>query len=588
MSGSSGGSSSGGGSSAPRNRSPEFRDGRRAERFIAENTPSGTPIGDPVEARDSDDDDVLVYSLSGDARELFEIDSANGQLFTLAPLNYEDTAAHAVIVSVHDGKSSRGSVNDDEDDFIEVIIEVRNEEEPGRLILSTMAPFIDLLVTAELSDPDGNLRDVKWVWERSPDGETWASLEGVDGQSYPPSEDDIGRYLRVTTTYSDVHGPHNTVSMATTEVVVANTAPRFANGEQIEFVVLEHTGGASGGSIGEPLTAADRDGDRLTYSLTGEDAGLFVINPSTAQIMLAEDAHLDYELRASYSLRVHVLDGRDIHAVDDDATDDSIDVIITIKNVDEAGELTPSLTNPRIGAPYRVVLSDPDGQIADVEWTWERSPSLETGQQRWLPINSASSALYIPFAIDSGQYLRVSTAYSDGHGPFKSVQVVSAGPVINFVGPIFVGAVFVESTGFVVVSVEENSGVGVVVGAPVTAESGVGGVTYSLSGLDADLFTIDEDTGQIRVAGGSPLDYEAVSAPYSVTIVATDREKNNDSVALKIDLSDFALPGAADLYDINHDERIGRGEALSAIDDYFRGAITREEMLGIIGLYESA
>ena len=46
--------------------------------------------------------------------------------------------------------------------------------------------------------------------------------------------------------------------------------------------------------------------------------------------------------------------------------------------------------------------------------------------------------------------------------------------------------------------------------------------------------------------------------------------------------------GVADLYDINHDERIGRGEALSAIDDYFRGAITREEMLGIIDLYESA
>ena len=55
---------------------------------------------------------------------------------------------------------SRGSVNDDEDDFIEVVIEVRNEEEPGRLTLSTMELFINLVVTAELNDPDGNLRDI--------------------------------------------------------------------------------------------------------------------------------------------------------------------------------------------------------------------------------------------------------------------------------------------------------------------------------------------------------------------------------------------------------------------------------------------
>ena len=72
VSGSSGGSSSGAGGKqrASRNRSPEFREGRRAERIIAENTPAGTPIGDPVEARDSDD------------REMFAVDAATGQLFT--------------------------------------------------------------------------------------------------------------------------------------------------------------------------------------------------------------------------------------------------------------------------------------------------------------------------------------------------------------------------------------------------------------------------------------------------------------------------------------------------------------------------
>ena len=281
---------------------------------------------------------------------------------------------------------------------------------------------------------------------------------------------------------------------------------------------------------------------------------------------------------------MQVLDGRDIHADDDDATDDSIDVIITIKNVDEAGELTPSLTNPRIGAPYRVVLSDSDGQIADVEWTWERSPSRETGQQRWLPINSATSSSYTPLVNDSGQYLRASATYSDGQGPFKNAQIIARGPVLNYAGPLFVGA----ESGSTTVTVDENAIAGSAVGAPVTAESGAGGVTYGLSGSDASLFTVDEMTGQIRVADGANLDYESASTTYTVTLVAIDDAGDQASVQVVIPVLDVSLPGLAAQYDKNHDEQINRDEALIAIDDYYSGAITREDMLGIIGLYESA
>ena len=471
-------------------------------------------------------------------------------------------------------------MSDDEDDFIEVIIDVRNEEEPGVLTLSTIAPFIYLVVTAEFSDPDGNLRDVTWVWERSPDGEEWTTVDDVTSRTFRPGEDDIGSYLRVTTTYSDLHGPRKTVSTATTEVVVANTAPRFATVGPIDFVILEHTDGAPDRSVGEPVVAADRDGDSLTYSLAGEDADLFVIDPSTTQIMLADGVSPDYEERSSYSLRILVLDGRDINANEDDAPDDSIDVAVIVRNVEEAGIMTPSLTNPRVGAPFSVSITDPDGQITNVEWKWERSPSIIPSQQTWAPIAEAGTSSFSPRDIDSGHYLRASATYTDGHGPHKTLQIVSAEPVLDFVGPIFVGA-----AGSVIVTVDENAPVGAVVGAPVTAESGVGGVTYSLSGLDAALFTIDKETGQIRVADGSQLDYESFSSSYSVTIVATDREKSNDSVTLMIELTNVSLPGVADLYDINHDERISRGEALSAIDDYFRGTITKDDAAEVIALH---
>ena len=58
------------------------------EREVAENTPSGTNIGDPVAASDPD---VLTYSLEGDDGASFSIDRATGQLQTKAKLDYEDT-----------------------------------------------------------------------------------------------------------------------------------------------------------------------------------------------------------------------------------------------------------------------------------------------------------------------------------------------------------------------------------------------------------------------------------------------------------------------------------------------------------------
>ena len=63
-------------------------------REVAENTPAGTNIGDPVVASDPD---VLTYSLSStnnndmDA-ESFDINRATGQLTTKADLDYEDNA----------------------------------------------------------------------------------------------------------------------------------------------------------------------------------------------------------------------------------------------------------------------------------------------------------------------------------------------------------------------------------------------------------------------------------------------------------------------------------------------------------------
>ena len=65
-----------------------------------ENLPAGTAVGDPVAAIDTVDD-VLTYSLAGDAAGSFEIDPRTGQITvgSRTVLNHEATPMYSVTVT---------------------------------------------------------------------------------------------------------------------------------------------------------------------------------------------------------------------------------------------------------------------------------------------------------------------------------------------------------------------------------------------------------------------------------------------------------------------------------------------------------
>ena len=86
------------------NEPPEFEEGTSATRTIAENTPPGDPIGNPVTATDPDDRaSVLRYALSGRDAMFFAID-ASGQLSVGegTVLDYETRRSYTVTVTVTD------------------------------------------------------------------------------------------------------------------------------------------------------------------------------------------------------------------------------------------------------------------------------------------------------------------------------------------------------------------------------------------------------------------------------------------------------------------------------------------------------
>ena len=102
----------------------------------------------------------------------------------------------------------------------------------------------------------------------------------------------------------------------------------------LTFGCRKHAGGPGhrrGGGGDRPDT-----GDTLTYTLEGDDAASFAIDGATGQLKTRDP--LDYEFKASYSVTVSVSDGKDIDGNNDPSADNTIDVTITVTDLDEAWE----------------------------------------------------------------------------------------------------------------------------------------------------------------------------------------------------------------------------------------------------------
>ena len=195
---------------------------------------------------------------------------------------------------------------------------------------------------------------------------------------------------------------------------------------------------------------------------------------------------------------------------------------MAVTNEDEAGTVALSSSDPDVDVSITASLTDPDGGLDRVVWSWARS----TDQTAWTAISGAALASYTPVAADKGSYLRATASYTDGHGPRKSAQAATAASVPSNAAPEFPAMDLDTSrgpNGAMERSVAENTGEGEAVGAPVAAMDAEGdALTYALGGADAALFTIEPDTGQIRVGAGTMLDYEADRNVYEVTVIATD------------------------------------------------------------------
>ncbi len=499
-------------------------------RTVAENTASGTNLGGPVTASDSDTEDTLTYSLRGTDGGSFAVVASSGQLRTSAALDHESKASYSVTVRVDDGDGGTADAS--------VTISVTDVDEPPRRPAAPSVGAVSGSTTSldvSWSAPENAGRpaiasyDVQYRkqgvtnWTNGPQNVTATSarLPGLDaGTAYN---------VQVRASNDEGDSLYSQPGSGSTNAA-DNDAPVF-NPSSVTLTLAENTVVVV--NVGSPVMATDADGDTLTYSLGGTDASSFTIVETSGQIRTVAGATYDYESKPSYSVTVTARDG--------DGATASASVTISVTDVAEP---------PRRPAPPSVGAVSGSTTSLDVSWSAPENagrPAIASydvqyrkqGVTNWTngPQNvtaTATSARLSSLDAGTAYNVQVRASNDEGDSPYSQPGSGSTNAADND-APVF-------DPSSVTLTLAENT-VGVVnVGNMVTATDADGDtLTYSLGGTDASSFTIVETNGQIRTVAGATYDYESKPS-LSVTVTARDGDGATASASVTISVTDVAEP----------------------------------------------
>ena len=375
-----------------------------ATRSVPENSGAGVNVGAVVSATGGDSD-PLHYTLSGDDASSFDIVSTSGQIQTKSGVtyNYEGTNSYDVTVSVRDNKDLAGNTDSADDDSIDVTINLSNVDEAGTVTITGMESGGQEL-TASVTDIDGTVSNVTWQWALGASASgPFAPISGATSNKYTTVAADVTRFLRATAMYTDPQGSGKSASAVTGQISASNNEPAFPSSELGSRSVAENSGG--GTDVGSPVVAEDDDGDTLTYSISGSDASSFTIDSGTGQIKTKSGINYDYEGTAVYGVTVSVRDSKDSAGNANNLNDDSINVTITLTDVNE--QPTIETTQPAISVAenqtsvltYVADDVDDNGEVNDASntLTWSVESADDGG---FFDIDSSSGALTFKVAPD--------------------------------------------------------------------------------------------------------------------------------------------------------------------------------------------
>jgi len=241
----------------------------------------------------------------------------------------------------------------------------------------------------------------------------------------------------------------------------------------------------------------------------GDPDSLFAIDADSGQISISDDGHLDYETKSVHILTVEVSDGADMLGAE---------ITINIRDVDEeTPNSSPEAEENQIfsideNSPAGTVVGLISANDADGD---ELSYEFSEGNSG----NAFAISLNGEITVDDGTQLDYEStdAYLLTVRIFDGRDAVSVTVTVN-VNDVNEDMLFVDDQSF---SVQENSADGTPVGT-VVASGPVPERTYAiLDGNAGEVFAIDSGSGEISVADGGQLDYEAKTV-YDLTVQVSD------------------------------------------------------------------
>ena len=407
-----------------------------AGRSVPENSPQGTNVGAAVTATDpdADTDDTLTYRITGPNPGGFTIHSTTGQLSSGPAENYDfenpNKDSYAVTVTATDPHGGSAST-----DVTVTVIDVNEAPGPPAVSISGQTRT-SLVVEWDAPDNAGRPAITDYDVEYRRTSETdWTNhthagtgLSAVIGPLSPGTEYQV----RVLARNHEGDSPWSDPAQGTT---VTNSPPEFGANTASRSVAENSVQGTN---VGAAVTATDPDeGDTLTYSLGGADAGSFEID-NGGQITVGAGTVLDHETGQSYAVTVTAADPHGGSA--------SIDVTITVIDVNEPpvfteGNPTRQLEENTGDAPLGGPVSATDPDTGDT-LTYRITGSNLGGFTIDAHSGQLSSGPAESYDFENQSSYAVTVTATDPHNVGASVDVTITVTDVNEAGTVVVsGAV---------------------------------------------------------------------------------------------------------------------------------------------------
>ena len=480
-----------------------------------------------AQATDVDPGDILTYSIAGTDSSLFTIDPSSGDLsFNTAP-DYENPAdsggnnTYELSIAATDAIGKQASQS--------LTITVNNlNDNPPQFALSAnsfdVAENSTAVTAIAASDADGD--DLTFSLTNSADA-SFFTLDPTSGVlafvSAPdfesPQDSDADNTYELELSVADVS--HTTTQEITITVTNVDEAPSFA-AATVDLPINENTSGAV-----YQAQAIDPEQATLTYSASGADAGLFTINNTSGDLAFSQSPNfetpLDQDADNVYNLDI---------AADDGTNQASQAVTVTVTNVNEAPVFASASVNidtdeNAAGFVHTVdAATDPDqGETLTYQLGGDDAAAFNFNTSTRSLSFANTPDFENPADQDTNNDYQITITASDGDLEATQAITITVSNVDE--APSFASAN--ES-----LSVSENSS-GSVYQAQASDPEGAT-LTYSASGTDAELFTINSSSGELSFK--TPPDFETpgdsgADNTYQLSITASD-DLNSASQSLSI------------------------------------------------------